>query len=262
MPKAIDLRIGAGSYTDLRSATRNFNQQRRREIARTPAAADYLPEPRSLRKLKKQITTEPELKFEIESMKSFADPKKHAVLTGDSGLKMTKWEHDYLSVKVEKINQQRAEERKRANISPDKGTMHSLKDNDLTAKTFNFQNVEKGKKALQGGRAFDLWKKSVENQARDSYYNEKADIYKKNYLKTVRANLGRDGKKLYELVKGIPARVLYESYYDDPVLQIGFVSPPLNTKDISDEAIEHWQDLAENIMESETESLLEGEETK
>lgn len=253
MSKTIDFGIGTGSYSALRSATRNFNQQRRREIARMPEAADYLPGPRSLRKLKKQITTEPELKFEIESMKSFADPKEHTVLTGDSGLKMTKWEHDYLSQKVEKINQQRQKERERANISPDRGTMHSLKDNDLLPKTFNFQNVPSGKKALQGGKAFELWKKSVENQAREHYYIEKADIYKENYLKTVRANLGKDGKKLYELIKKIPANVLYESYYDDPVLQIGFVSPPLNTKDIAAEAIEHWQDLVEDIIEQEGE---------
>jgi hypothetical protein len=163
-------------------------------------------------------------------------------IKGESGQVVTKWEMDYYQAKVEKINRQRAAEREAGRISPDRGTMHSIKDNNLAEKKLDINKIRPGK-------AWDLFKQSVNNQARDNYYQEKADIYKKNYLRSIKANLGKDGKKLYDLVSKIPEKVIYESFYDDPVLQIGFTSPPLNSKDISEEALEHWQDQAEDILE-------------
>ena len=103
-------------------------------------------------------------------------------------------------------------------MSTAKGTMGTIRATNLQDKIFNIERMTTGD--------WEQFKRSVDKQIMDSYYRDKAELYKQNYLISLERTYGRMGEQLYKRMSEIPADTLVEMYYNDPVLQLDFNYDP------------------------------------
>lgn len=167
-------------------------------------------------------------------MERLFKPGAAELIRSESGVVVTKYEKRELGIKVGIINRARTVERQQAGLSTEKGTMGSVKERALDAKTFNFDKIKPGKE-------WEKFVESVEKQSKSAYRQKKMELYKENYLKGIQNNLGKKGKELYDLLKTVDAKTLYKSYYDDQVLQIDFIYDPLEADLIAETATARWK---------------------
>lgn len=155
------------------------------------------------------------------------------------GIKTTAYEKKEIEIKVRSINARRTAERKRANVSTEKGTMGTIRENNLRPKQVDINKVKKSD--------WEKFKESVEKQARDSYFQDKYERYKENFLKGLENAFGEKGKELQEIAEQIPAEQLTQMYYDDPILQIDFIYDPLEMEVKIEAMTEHLTGYLENM---------------
>lgn len=229
---------------NLNKEVRRFNAKLDRLAKANPDAAEFLPEKKSVRAIRGAVESRIDLSREIRAMNSLFKKGATQLVESEQGIVTTKYELHQLKLQVNRINANRAREKMKANPTPEKGTLSTIKSNNLNPKSFNFDKIRPGKE-------WQMFVESVEKQSKGTYYTNKINEYKKNYLKTVKANLGEKGKKLYSMVKKLDAQTIYDHYYDDPVLQIQFITDPLPAGDIAEAAIEKWSGIIAEL-EAET----------
>lgn len=243
MPRQSTIRWRESDRQNLNKEVRRFNAKLDRLARANPGIIESLPERLSVRKIKGEVSTRAELNRTYRSIDRFFKPGAADTITSEQGITITKYEKREIGIKVGIINRNRTIERKGADVSTEKGTMGSIKSQNLQPKSFNFDRIRPGKE-------WDKFVESVEKQSKASYQKDKMEKYKENYLKTVKDNLGKKGDRLYDLIKGMDAKTLYEHYYDDPVLQIQFISDPIPSDVIAEEAETRWTDLLAEIAET------------
>ena len=117
--------------------------------------------------------------------------------------------------------------------------MGTIRENNLKPKQVDINKVKKSD--------WEKFKESVEKQARDSYFQDKYERYKENFMKGLENAFGEKGKELQEIAEQIPAEQLTQMYYDDPILQIDFIYDPLEM-DVKIEAMtEHLTGYLESM---------------
>ena len=225
----------------LAEEVRKFNAKRTRLIKKLPEMVDFLPEKLSVKELREQITTRKDFNREIKSIERFMIKGSEKPIISQTGIKTTEWEKKEIALKVRRINLQRKRELEQAAPSTEKGTMGSVRANNLQPKKFDIDKIKKSD--------WEKFVESVEKQSRANYQGEKMQKYKENYLRAILDNLGEAGKELFEYVSRLDAAFIYNNYYDDPILQIGFTSDPLPVETIAESALEHWQAVAETADE-------------
>jgi hypothetical protein len=225
---------------NLNKEVRRFNSKLDRLAKANPDIAEFLPERKSVRAIRGAVESRIDLSREIRAMNSLFKKGATQLVTSEQGVVTTKYQLHQLKLQVNRINTNRAREKLMANPTPEKGTLATIKNNNLNAKKFDFNKI-------RPGREWDMFVESVEKQAKGTYLTNKMNEYKKNYLRTVKENLGQKGKKLYNLVKSLDAKTLYEHFYDDPVLQIQFITDPLPSGDIADAAVSKWEAIIEEL---------------
>lgn len=217
----------------LANAVRKFNAKRTRLLKQVPELEEFLPPKLSTKELKKSIKTRRDFNNEINSIERFMQKGAEKPIVTKEGVKTTAYEKRELGIKVRAINARRAAERKKANVSTEKGTMGTIRANNLLPKQVDLDKVKKSD-----------WRKfveSVEKQARDSYAAVKYKRYKENFLKGLENAFGEKGRHLQELAQQINPETLTQMYYDDPILQIDFIYDPIEMQTKIDAMKEHLE---------------------
>lgn len=223
----------------LAKAVRKFNAKRTRLLKQVPELEEFLPAKLSTKELKKTIKTRRDFNNEINSIERFMQKGAEKPIVTKEGVKTTAYEKREIGIKVRAINARRAAERKKANVSTEKGTMGTIRANNLLPKQVNLDKIKKSD-----------WRKfveSVEKQARDSYSADKYERYKENFIKGLENAFGEKGKALQALSQQIDPETLTQMYYDDPILQIDFIYDPIEMQTKIDAMTEHLEMYLDNM---------------
>lgn len=239
MQKRNNIRWRQSDEKELAKAVRKFNAKRTRLINKMPELAEYLPEKANIKEIRKNIETRRELKNELKSLERFMKKGAESPILTPEGIKTTKYEKKEVGLKVRALNIRRANERKKANVSTEKGTMGTIKNNSLNPKKYDINKIKKSdwEKFIQG----------VEKMLKDSYSQDKYNAYKDNFLKAIDNAFGDAGSNIKELAEQIPAEMLVQMYYDDPILQIDFIYDPIEMQAKVDAMEEHLQNYLDEL---------------
>lgn len=215
---------------ELAKTVRKFNAKRTRLIKQVPELEDFLPAKKSVKEIRNNITTRQDFKREINSIERFMRKGAEKPIVTKEGIKTTQYEKRELQIKVQQINKRRKQELKLLNPSIEKGNLHTVQELNLAPQKFN---LDKMKKADWEG-----FKRRIDKQSRSSYYNEKYERYKENYMKGIENVFGIAGEPIIELVKKMTGEQLTEAFYNDVVLEINFIYDPIDMQAKIDAIIE------------------------
>lgn len=234
MPKQSQISWRQSQQSKLRYAVAKFNAKITRQLKTNPELREYLPSRINIKQVKEIIYTRNDLNNIVKSINRAVKHKDAFLpINSDQGAKTTKWMVHETKLKVNRINRARAKELREANPSTSKGTMGSIKSNNLLPKEFDFKKMT--------NRDWGKFVESVEKQSMDKYSLNKATAYKENYMKAIENALGGYGDELLKLLEKLPADYIWRKFYDDPVLQINFIYDPLEMMLIAETSLEHWK---------------------
>lgn len=216
------------------STVRRFNAKITRTLKKHPDWAPFLPERLNVGELRKGIYSRQDFNRELKSAERFLRKGAEMPIMSQGGARTTAWAKREAIISTQTVNRKRARERKLADPSQFKAGMGVIKANNLLPKKFRFDKMSQ--------RAWEMYVKTVNAQIHSNYNQSIIDKYKENYLKNIDIHLSgaMNTEILKDLIKDIPAETMYNAYYDDPVLQIGFTSDPLQADQIVNSAISHW----------------------
>lgn len=245
MPKQYNIKWRDIDTQKLSKAVRNFNQKRRRLIAKNPELERYLPTPKSVRTLKKEIKTRSTFNNVINSLKRFSKKGSEKLISLKSGVVVTKYEKQEARYNFLRKERFKANIRKQANVSTEKGTMGTIREMNLAPSKFNIETVDSKR-----------WRKffnSLEKQGRSEYYTDKDKQYARNYKIALKQELGKFGDDILTLLDKIDFSVIVDGYYDEASLEI---NEPYTEKDKEENAnyiYENWINylLRRNLIEVE-----------
>lgn len=241
MQKRYNIKWRESDEKALAKAVRKFNAKRTRLIKQVPELEEFLPSKISTKEIRERVKTRRDLKNELNSIERFMRKGAEKPIITKEGIKTTVYEKKEISLKVRAINQRRAAELKKAAPSTEKGTMGTIRENNLKPKQYDIDKIKKSD-----------WKKfveSVEKQSKDSYASDRYDRYKENFIKGLENAFGEKGSELIEIAKQIDSETLTQMYYDDPILQIDFIYDPLEMQVKIDAMEEHLTTYLESMEE-------------
>lgn len=239
MQKRYNIKWRKTDEKELAKAVRKFNAKRTRLLKKVPELEEFLPPKASTKDIRKSVQTRRDLKNELNALERFMRKGAEKPIVTKEGIKTTAYEKKEIAIKVRAINQRRAAELKKAAPSTEKGTMGTIRENNLKPKKYDIDKIKKSD-----------WKKfveSVEKQSKDSYASDRYDRYKENFLKGLENAFGEKGSELIEIAKQIDAETLTQMYYDDPILQIDFIYDPLEMQVKIDAMEEHLTGYLESM---------------
>lgn len=239
MQKRYNIKWRDSDEKELSKAVRKFNAKRTRLLKQVPELEEFLPPKQSVKALRDSIKTRRDFRNEINSIERFMQKGAEKPIVTAEGVKTTAYEKKELGIKIRAINARRAAERKRANVSTEKGTMGTIRANNLQPKQVNIDKIKKSD--------WNKFVESVEKQARDSYSQEKYERYKENFIKGLENAFGESGAELVALAEQIDPETLAQMYFDDPILQIDFIYDPLEMQVKIDAMTEHLQGYLETV---------------
>lgn len=202
---------------------RQFNAKITRTEKKFPEIESYLPERINKQMLMGKIETRQDYNRVVNSYKRFMRKGAETPIMNKQGLQVTLWEKKEMQIATATINRKRSMQRKKADVSTEKGTMGSIEKMNLLPKKFNFEGM--------GYEAFQKFKETVEKQIMSNYYKEKEELYKANYIKALENIFGK-GNKLIPIVNKISSKRLVQLFYEDPNMQIDFIYDPIEIESI------------------------------
>lgn len=202
---------------------RQFNAKITRIEKKFPEIESYLPERINKQMLMGKIETRQDYNRVVNSYKRFMRKGAEAPIMNKQGLQVTLWEKREMQIATATINRKRSMQRKKADVSTEKGTMGSIEKMNLLPKKFNFESM--------GYEAFQKFKETVEKQIMSNYYKEKDELYKANYIKALENIFGK-GNKLIPIVNKISSKRLVQLFYEDPNMQIDFIYDPIEIESV------------------------------
>lgn len=221
----------------LANVVRTFNAKITRTLKKNPELAQFLPERLTTSEIKERINTRADFNRELKSYQRFMKKGAEMPLLSEQGIMTTAWEKREIGLKVAQINRARTLERKRADVSTEKGTMGSIEGNMLIPKAYNFDKIKKSD--------WEHYKQSVFKQAKSTYFDEKYIKYRENYIVAIQNVFGSMGDDIIEKVLKIDPKTFTKMYYDDPVLQIDFIYDPHELEFVHENILEHFEEYTD-----------------
>lgn len=238
MAKQSNIRWRDKDVENLRKAINNFNAKIRRVKKRPvtkdkPDVSEYQPESVTLKALKGTIETRADFNRAINKLKRYSRRGSEEVITGKKGLTLTFWEKNETAIRTATLNRKLTAEAKKAGISPEKGTSGLIDEQNLRHKKFSIDKTRK---------EFEKFKAGLEKRLIDRDKEKKLRQYHQNYKDAIVKFLGEDGDELLKYVEGITD---FEKFFlnslSDPIINIGFISDPLESKRIAEKALNQWK---------------------
>ena len=236
MPRQYNIKWRNKDKTRLSNTVRQFNAKITRTLKKNPELAPYLPERLTVQGLRDKIQTRQDFNREIKSARHFLKPGAETPVTSATGIRTTRWEKREIGIKVGVINRRRNRELKKMNPTTEKGTMGTIRENNLRPKKYDIDKIK--------ASDWDMFVYGVEKQIMSGYTAQKNELYKQNFIKAVKTAFGSKGTEIVEMAQSIPADILVELYYNDPVLQVEFIYNPLEMQIKIDNIVEHLEPYA------------------
>lgn len=235
MRKQSQIRWSREDRTKVSRTVQQFNSKITRTLKKHPEWAEFLPDRMTVKELTSRIETRKDFNRELNSVSRFMQKGAETPFQSQKGIKTTKWEKREVGYKVAQVNRARTLERKKADVSTEKGTMGTIETNMLLPKKYKIDEIKP--------RDWDKFVNLLEKQVMDNYNDKQRESYKWNYMTAIINNLGFTGKalELYYLIDSLPADVVYLVYMDDPDLQIGFIYDPKEASEKTDVLLERWK---------------------
>ena len=210
MPRQYNIKWREQDEKELRRVVRNFNDKLRRLVKKNPANSNILPQfwnektqeyenKISVDQLKELISTRQDYNRQLNMLKRFSRRGAEKIVeTGsDYGARTTKWQEQEQKRLVQTINR-----RRKARLD----TLNAIEVMNASGKLgytlgqmFGMglaeQNKLKPTQAFTRGQSQkDIkWKwRALQIEARDTYYNERDEMLKNNYIKTILENFDKD----------------------------------------------------------------------
>lgn len=222
----------------LSRAVSKFNAKLTRERRKSPKSAYYLPNRMSAKDLQKSITTRQELERLVKSVDRAFKPGAFTPITYETGVTTTKWELRELKLGVNRINKARAKILEKLPEAPTQvGAMGSIERNMLKPKEFKPESIK--------AKDWEAFVESVERQQRVSYYGERDQNYKNNYLRALQNELGVFGTEVADLITKMPASVVADGFLHSPFLNFDFVYSEREAQNIAHKLLVEWTDFFE-----------------
>lgn len=238
MPKRYNIKWRDSDRKALAIAVRKFNAKRTRLLKQVPELEDFLPKKASVKDIKDSVRTRRDFNNELKSLERFLVKGAEKPIVTKEGVKTTQYQKREIQIKVNAINARKRAELKKAAPSTEKGTMGTIRENNLLPKNADINKVRKSDWAK--------YVESVEKQSKDSYSDERIERYKENYLKGLETAFGEKGNRIKQLVSQLSGDVLMDMYYNDPVLQLDFIYDPLEMEVRIEAMEEHLQEYLNN----------------
>lgn len=236
MPRQYNIKWRNEDKTRLSNTVRQFNAKITRTLKKNPELAPYLPERLTVQGLRDKIQTRQDFNREVKSARRFLKPGAETPVTSATGIRTTRWEKQEVGIKVGVINRRRNRELKEMNPTTEKGTMGTIRENNLRPKKYDIDKIK--------ASDWDMFVYGVEKQIMSGYTAQKNELYKQNFIKAVKTAFGSKGTEIVEMAQSIPADILVELYYNDPVLQVEFIYNPLEMQIKIDNIVEHLEPYA------------------
>jgi len=253
MPKKPAIRWRKSDVEKLKHEVQRFNAKINRTAKRHPEIADILPNKINVKELMQKITTRNEFNREIKSLQRFSKRGAEKPIVSKTGLRITKWERQEIAYKVAQINRERTKELKRVMELPvmTRGTPTGLKRSqmgeerltELRKKQFDINKIRPGKE-------WELFKKSVEKQATDTYRELAYEQYKQNYFQAIYNNFGSYADELIDQLKDVPAKDIVDMYYKEQEASIDFPYDPQDVLTKLDIIKNIWQPVIDKATKS------------
>lgn len=228
MQKRYNIKWRKTDEQKLAKAVRKFNAKRTRLLKQVPELEEFLPKRLNVKEIKNDVKTRRDFNNVINSVERFMKKGAEKPIVTKEGIKTTAYQKRELEIKVRAINSRRSAELKKASPSTEKGTMGTIRANNLRPKKYDLDKIKRSD--------WDKFVESVEKQSKDSYSAEQYDRYKDNFIRGLENVFGEKGRELIEIAKQINPETLTQMFYDDPILQIDFIYDPLEM-DIKIEAM-------------------------
>lgn len=239
MQKRSKIKWRKSDEQELTKAVRKFNAKRTRIINKFPEMEEFLPDRLSVKDIRENVSTRKEFKKQINSIERFMHKGAEKPIITDTGIKTTAYEKKEVGIKVRALNARRTAERKKADVSTEKGTMGTIRANNLLPKKYDIDKIKKSD--------WGKFKESVEKQIKDSYTTDRYERYKENYLKGLENAFGSKAENLKRLVENINADVLVQMFYDNPILQIDFIYDPIEMEAKIEAMEENLNEYLQNL---------------
>lgn len=241
MQKRYNIKWRDTDEKELAKMVRKFNAKRTRLLKQVPELEEFLPPKQSTKDIKNAVKTRRDFNNALNSLDRFMRKGAEKPIVTKEGVKTTVYEKKEIEIKVRAINQRRAAELKKAAPSTEKGTMGTVRNNNLKPKKYDIDKIKKSD--------WNKFVESVEKQSKDSYNAEKYERYKENFIKGLENAFGEKGRELIDIAKQMNAETLTQMYYDDPILQIDFIYDPLEMQVKIDAMTEHLNGYLESMIQ-------------
>lgn len=213
MPKRTGIKWKPGEKEELAKEIRRYNDRRRRAIKKNPNLINTIRTMPAKETISK-ITTRKELK-NLKAEIALSGKKDAFELTKIGNINVTKYEIAVQKRRLKQLNAKRAAERRKANVSTEKGTMGTIKQNTLQPKKLSKPNSR---------AEWDKFVKSVEKQLSKTYDEEKSEKYRANYYTAFLETYGiSSAVEIMEILKKLSADEIVNAMYQNPILNIEFL---------------------------------------
>lgn len=239
MQKVHNIKWREQDIKKLRSEVQRFNSKRARLIKKNPALEEFLPAKVSMKNLSESIETRRDFNNTVNSLTRFMKKDAAEPVITPQGIFTTKYELRELKNRVRTINIRKTYERKKANVSTEKGTMGTIEAMNLLPKQFNPEIITP--------RDWGRFKQSVEKQSKGKYMQNKYAGYKRNYIAGAYSVFGSGADEIAGLLENVSPDIVVRWYYDDPILSIDFIYDPQEAEFKRQLIIEHINQKLEEM---------------
>lgn len=217
---------------NITTLVRKFNSKLTRELKKNAKLEGNLPD-------RLNVTTVTNNLKSYQDFRNFKESVNRLFRAGAfelesyNGFTLTKYQENEIRLLNKRVDKKlQAENEKLTEASPEIGNIHSVRNASFAEHKFNPEKMRKSE--------FESFLKRLYRQADPGYLGKKIFQYKLNYIAAVKNKLGQAGEKILELVRNIPADVLYYIETANPELSIEFVYDEIEAERIARRILEEW----------------------
>ncbi len=124
MPRQPKIRWNTNQKERLKKTVKRFNAKIAREAKKSNIASEYLPKKLNIKELRQSITTAKDLNLLEKSVQRAFKKDAFKLIKNEKGVTTTKYEKREVGIQVRRINLKRSYERKKANLTFEKGNTY------------------------------------------------------------------------------------------------------------------------------------------
>lgn len=230
---------------------RDFNSKVGRLAKKQPDLNNVLPKRLTREQFKKGVSTRADFNRRYNEYKRFLRKGAELPITNDQGLTISKWEKKENEIKARAVTNARQKELARIEGTPltDRGNptgiirgerKYTQAERELRPKNFNFERIRPGKEYQQ-------FKTALEKQVMSDYFQNRYEIYKKNYINKLDSEFGGRASNVINILKDVDAEVIFNAMNSDPDLHIDFIYDDSQADEILPYLTEAWPNYLEAV---------------